>query len=168
MISISTPAVIYEDLMIHFAAEDVEHAAFLFTEPAGAAQLRVAELYRVPPEDFAFQSSYHIELSDAVRAHVIKRAWDIGGSLIEAHSHLGGPAAFSKSDLHGFLDWVPHVRWRLANRPYIALVFAGDTFDALVWQDAESPTPLESLDVDGRPSQAPTSITYSKIGRSRR
>lgn len=166
MLSMSMPAAIYEALRLHLAAVDVEHVAFLFTEPANAgSELRVTELYRVPPEGFAFQSGYHIELSDEVRGHVIKRAWDLGGSLIEAHNHLSGPAAFSKSDLYGFGEWVPHVRWRLANRPYIALVFVGETFDALVWQAANGPAPLECLNVDGRGSQVPTSITHRRIGR---
>lgn len=169
MTSLSVPTAIYDALQMHLAPKDTEHAAFLFTEPTDdPSHLRVSDLYTVPPEGFAFQSGYHIELSDEIRGEVIKRAWNLGGSLIEAHSHLSGPAAFSKSDLYGFEEWVPHVRWRLANRPYIALVFAADSFDALVWQDAHGPAPLEHLHVDRRSSLAPTSLTLKKIRQAQR
>lgn len=170
MTSISVPADVYLDLIAHLSPTDVEHVAFLFTEPpAVGSPLRVAEIYRVPPEGFDFQSDYHVELTDDVRAIVIKRASDLAGCLIEAHSHTGGPpAAFSESDLHGFRDWVPHVRWRLARRPYAALVFAGDSFDALVWEgDDDAPHSLDSLRVEGGTTNKPSHITYKRLQRKR-
>lgn len=168
MTSISVPIEIYRDLIAHLSPADVEHVAFLFTAPpADGEPLRVIEIYPVPPDGFGFQSDYHVELTDEVRARVIKRASDLAGCLVEAHSHLGGPpAAFSHSDLYGFRDWVPHVRWRLGKRPYAALVFAGDSFDALIWEgDNGSPSPIGSLDVEGGETITPSLITYKRLQR---
>lgn len=164
MTALAVPADIYAELMDHFDS-DVEHVAFLFTaQPAEGEPLRVREMYRVPPEGFDYQSSYHIALSDDIRGFVIKHAWDLGGCLVEAHNHPGGPpASFSPSDLRGFEEWVPHVRWRLRGRTYIALVFAGTDFDALVWE-GDKPVPLSQLLVDGRDAR-PSGITYAQFGR---
>lgn len=156
-------------LASHLASGDVEQVAFLFSEPYdGQSSLNVVGFYPVPPDGFDFQSDYHVALTDAVRATVIKRAWDCGGCLIEAHSHEhAGPVGFSRSDLSGFADWVPHVRWRLRRRPYIALVFGHETFDALVWLDGlDRPEPLQRLRAEGRPDQLPTNRTFNLI-RSR-
>lgn len=166
MTVLAMPPEIYSDLMEHLAAEDVEHVAFLFTAPQGEGEpLRVEEIYRVPPEGFEYQSSHHVALADEIRSLVVKRAWDRGGCLVEVHSHGGGPpVSFSASDLSGFEEWVPHVRWRLRGRTYVALVFAGEDFDALVW-DGDEPGPLSQLLVDGRESQPPSGITYAKLAR---
>jgi hypothetical protein len=169
MTSISMTAEIYSELMDHLSSDDVEHVAFLFTEPAVPGKpLRVRENYLVPPEGFDFQSTHHVALTDEVRGYVIKRAWDLDGCLIEVHSHGGGPPAwFSGSDLRGFEEWVPHVRWRLRRRIYIALVFAGSGFDALVWEgDGDAPSALAELAVDGRDTEAPSGLTYERLSGS--
>lgn len=166
MTSLSMPAEIYSALMDHLCSDEVEHVAFLFTEPAVPGEpLRVCEIYRVPAEGFDFQSAYHVALTDEVRGYVIKRAWDLDGCLVEVHSHGGGPPVwFSGSDLRGFEDWVPHVRWRLRRRIYVALVFAGSHFDALVWEgDGDAPSPLGELTVDGRDAEAPSGFTYQRL-----
>jgi len=168
MTSLSMPAEIYSELMDHLSSDEVEHVAFLFTEPAVPGEpLRIREIYRVPAEGFDFQSAYHVALTDEVRGYVIKRAWDLDGCLIEVHSHGGGPAVwFSGSDLRGFEDWVPHVRWRLRRRTYVALVFAGPDFDALVWEgDRDAPSTLGELAVDGRVAEVPSGITYERLSR---
>jgi hypothetical protein len=166
MTTISIPARIYDELIAHFSSSDVEEVAFLFTEPPAAhAPLRVREIYRVPPDGFDFQSNYHVALTDETRAHVIKRAHDLTACLVEAHSHGEAPiACFSASDLDGFRDWVPHVRWRLRRRPYVALVFAGEQFDALLWNDdAEGPQPVTALQIDGRPPRRPSGLTHQHL-----
>jgi proteasome lid subunit RPN8/RPN11 len=157
-------------LMRHLSRPRVEQVAFLFSgPPQNTEALRVVEIYPVPPEGFDFQSDVHVELTDEVRARVIKRAHDLGGALIEVHSHLAGPARFSVSDLAGFEEWVPHVRWRLRARPYVAIVFSGEAFDALVWDgNGRSPAPLELLEVDGRAARAPSGLTHRQLTRRRR
>jgi hypothetical protein len=169
-VSLSFPAGIFAELMAHLSVAQAEQVAFLFTEHAVLDEpLRVAELYAVPPESFDLQSTYHVTLADNVRGYVIGRAWASGGCLIEVHSHGGGdPAAFSASDIYGLDEWVPHVRWRLRGRTYVALVFAESTFDALVWEEGrEVPAPLAAVQVDGRGIVSPTGITYSRFSRGR-
>lgn len=166
MTSLSIPAEIYSELMDHLSSDKVENVAFLFTDPpVPGAPLRVREIYCVPAASFDFQSAYHVALTDEVRGYVIKRAWDLGGCLVEVHSHGGGPPVwFSGSDLRGFEDWVPHVRWRLRRRIYVALVFAGSGFDALVWKDdGDAPSTLGELAVDGRDAEAPSGITHERL-----
>jgi hypothetical protein len=170
-VSLSFGADLHRELVAHLRATENEQVAFLFTEPAVLGEpLRVAQLYRVPPEGFERQSSFHVTLADEVRGHVIGRAWQLGGSLVEVHSHEGGsPASFSHSDMSGFEEWVPHVRWRLPDRAYVALVFADDSFDALVWDDGhEGPRPLAGVIIDGRAILAPTGITYSRLSKAPR
>jgi len=158
----------YTELIAHLSSSKVEQVAFFFTEPPVPGEpLRVREMYGVPPEGFDFQSDYHVALTDELRGQVIKRAHDLGGCLVEVHSHGGGPPVwFSGSDLRGFEEWVPHVRWRLRRRAYAALVFAGEAFDALVWEGEDNaPVPLAALEVDGRPPQSPSGITYERLRR---
>lgn len=167
MSKLSMPAELYSELLAALTWSGVEHVAFLFSEPSKPlAPLRVQEIYRVPKSGFDFQSDVHVSLTDETRAYVIKRAWELGGSLIEAHSHKHGPAGFSRSDLFGFSDWVPHVRWRLRGRTYIALVSAGSEFDALVWEGpGNEATPLQALSVDGQQPIVPTGNTYRQLSR---
>jgi hypothetical protein len=72
------------------------------------------------------------------------------------------------SDLLGFEEWVPHVRWRLQGRPYAALVCAGETWDALAWrQSTRTPEPIGAIEiVDGGSialSIAPTQRTIAAL-----
>jgi proteasome lid subunit RPN8/RPN11 len=157
----------YEQLLAHLAASEDEQVAFFFTDPLRDGEpLRVVESYTVPASGFADQSPYYLALSDDVRAQVIGRATALGGCLVEVHSHVHGPAGFSPTDLAGFEEWVPHVRWRLGGRPYIALVFAGESFDALVWTNGIGrPGPLAELTIEGRGSRRPTDLTHRRIVR---
>lgn len=87
-------------------------------------------------DDYAEQYQDYLELTDTTRARIIKRSHDLDTCLMEFHSHPGPyPAAFSPSDMHGFGEFVPHVRWRLKGKPYAAVVIAPSGFDALAWVD---------------------------------
>jgi hypothetical protein len=98
--------------------------------------------------DIASQSKLHVELADDVRPRVIKTAWDTDRCLVESHSHGNwGYAEFSPSDLAGFEEWVTHVRWRLQGRPYLALVQAGETWDALAWTEGDTPSTIDTVEV---------------------
>jgi hypothetical protein len=127
-----------------------EQAAFLFARAArtdGQALFDVIEARKLGPGDFAQQEGDYIELADATRAGLIKRAHDLDASLVEMHSHLGPwPAAFSYADRLGLQETVPHMWWRLKKRPYLALVVARSGFDALVWLDnAKVPRALDAM-----------------------
>lgn len=85
-------------------------------------------------DDYVEQAEDYLELTDAARARVIKAAHDHGGCLVELHSHPSSrPACFSLADLAGLREFVPHVRWRLNGKPYLALVFGTTSFDGLAW-----------------------------------
>ncbi len=116
----------------------VEEAAFVYaareTTHDGDEVFRSVEWSPVLPDGFASRSAVHFELADAMRAAVIKRAHDLGASLVEFHSHTGRwPAAFSPSDRAGFREFVPHVWWRLKGRPYLAVVVTRSGLDGLAW-----------------------------------
>lgn len=132
-----------------------EEAAFVFAaaeDSQVATLLRVVEWRPVPPEGFEEQSPYFLQLTDETKAQVIKRAHDLQSSLVEVHSHpFQALAAFSPSDLLGFSEFVPHVRWRLKRRPYAAVVVANRTFDAFAWAgETNQARPLHAIVADGQ------------------
>lgn len=164
----------WDVLRSHLLQNDVEQAAIAFARPVGrkvasgdavwadgpgSRVLHVVETYCCTEADFSFQSAFHIALTDEAEARLIKRAWDLKAAFVELHSHVGfhSPkstalvtARFSPSDLSGFEEFVPHVRWRLRGAPYVAIVVTDAEFDAMVW-DGESKLPmaLVAVDVDG-------------------
>jgi hypothetical protein len=142
-----------------------EEAAFLFaaaTESDESLKFSVIDWYPVPPEGFITRSLYYLELTDETRALVIKKAHDLGCSLIETHSHAGdSAAAFSPSDRVGFVEFVPHALWRLKGRPYAAVVMATNSVDALAWHRAGEPVQITSLALDDGSVISTTGITLS-------
>lgn len=133
-------------------ADRVEQVGFFLADFDDAGRrFRLREWRPMPPEAFEIQTGYHVTLNDEARPELIKWAWDAGACLAEVHSHgVHGDACFSPSDLWGFSSWVPHVRWRLGGRPYLALVADGDTFDALAWIDPSGePEQVDRLLADG-------------------
>lgn len=140
-----------------------EEAAFLFAETkraSGNARFKVIETEKLKPDDFDSRFGDYLELKDETRARLIKRAHDMNASLIEMHSHpFPLPAAFSVSDRLGLKETVPHMWWRLKNRPYLAIVVAPEDFDALVWlDDPSSPQKLDCV-LDGNRVLRPTNIS---------
>lgn len=138
-----------------------EEAVFVFARIEGGDVFTVLEWLPVPPEGFTHRSPYYLELTDETRAAVIKRAHDLRSSIIEMHSHpLQRWAEFSPSDRHGFLEFVPHVMWRLKQRPYGAIVIASESFDGLAWfSDANSPKPL-GIELENGTILNPTGVTF--------
>jgi hypothetical protein len=109
---------------------------FLANFDATTQRFTLTDWRVVPPEGVEFEDPFHVTLRDETQGEMIRWAWQSNACLVEAHSHdRRWAAAFSPSDLAGFVDWVPHVRWRLRGRPYAALLSAGETFDALAWVD---------------------------------
>jgi hypothetical protein len=142
---------------------ETEEAAFLCVSPRitpEATVFEVVDSYFAVPPDFTWRDSDYLELTDEARIRLIKQAHQHGASLVEMHSHMGPyAAAFSPSDRTGLRETVPHMRWRLKNKPYIALVFAARGFDALVWLENDKvPRPLDALLVDEK-QLAPTNLS---------
>lgn len=138
-IFIKIPNQIYSEIWTHLLPKRFiyEEAAFLYvnrTIEKESETFSYLEWVPVPPEGFLHRSAVNFELTDQTRAAVIKRAHELGASIIELHSHKGVyPAAFSPSDIMGFEDFVPHIWWRLKGRPYIAIVASRSGFDSLAW-----------------------------------
>jgi hypothetical protein len=151
------PQGVYEDLLEHLLPHggEFEEAAFLFAaaeRDREAMRLRFIEADKLNPRDFLYRDSDYLELKDATKARLIKRAHDLKAALIEVHSHVGSYGArFSTSDRAGFRETVPHMWWRLPGRPYAAIVVANEGFDALVWVDSpDRPVALSELVAGGR------------------
>lgn len=152
---------------------DLEQVGFFIADyDADADEFVVRDWRAMPPEAFAIQSAFHVTLRDEVRPAVIRWAWEQRRSLIEIHSHGDhGSACFSLSDLSGFEEWVPHVRWRLGGLPYAAIVVADDALDALAWIGSE-PAQVEAVVVDGEgarlhPATAQTLSPRPRLKRRR-
>jgi hypothetical protein len=156
-VTLSFTGALQMDVWRHLRSNaDDEEAAFLFADVESTSRgttFHVRGWYRVEPEDFDERGMHGIELTDACRAAIVKRAHDEGQSLIECHSHPGAMAAtFSLYDFEGFTEFVPHVRWRLKERPYAAVVVAATTFDALAWIDPRTtaPSAVDAVTTDDR------------------
>lgn len=152
---LTLPKEVHAALWAHLMDQSpFEEAAFSYMREDSlkeADAYQYIEWYPVPPSGFTSRSGFHLELTDDTRALVIKRAHDLGASLVEFHSHTGHwPPAFSPSDLAGFREFVPHVWWRLKRRPYLAVVVGHSGFDGLAWvTDAHRPARLGGIRVNG-------------------
>jgi len=161
------PVLVHSELMAHLlpARPKSEEVAFIFChfmQTEGEVRFSFIESYPVPTAGFVYKSLFGIELSNTCRASVIKRAHDLKASLIEVHSHpLAKSTEFSPSDRVGFADFVPHVRWRLKQRRYGAIVVGPHGFDSLCWvSDCERPDGVLELQV-ARRRMTPTGLTLA-------
>jgi hypothetical protein len=143
------------ELWGHLLPDDLhcEQAAFLYAaQAAGGDEVAfdVVAHELLARSDFAAQYSDYLELADEARARIIKRAHGLNACIVEIHSHASDrPAEFSLSDRWGLKETVPHVRWRLKERPYLAVVVALSSYDALVWALGGDEPELLFLEVDG-------------------
>jgi hypothetical protein len=146
-----------EQVAIVFAAVEIRHDATLFI---------AREAYLATDEDFEIHSEFHVELTDEARARIIKQAWDTGTTPVEFHSHPGDcwGAEFSPSDLYGFSEYVPHCRWRLRGRPYLAVVVSPAGMDALAWTGTgDKPLCLNAIRPASGTPIVPTNQTIQKL-----
>ena len=149
------PDGVYEKVWAHLlgGSQEPESAGFIFVVPGSQDDdikvFEYVEWYPVPPDGFVERSWYHLELTDEIRARVIKRSHDLGASIVEFHSHAGSqPAAFSPTDHRGFREFVPHVWWRLGKKPYFAVVVTQNDFDGLAWiLDPKKPQHIDGIAV---------------------
>jgi hypothetical protein len=130
-----------------------EQAAFLYATQTTVGDDLVFDVVAhelLERSDFAAQYSDYIELADEARVRIIKRAHALNACLVELHSHpWDWPAEFSLSDRTGLKETVPHVRWRLKERPYLAVVVALTSYDALVWALGGGDPERLLVEVDG-------------------
>lgn len=162
------PSGLYEELRTHLLprGNKLEQAAFIFakvSQDLALTRFEVMAVEKLTGSDFDEQGIGYLELADETRKRLIKRAHDLSTSLIEIHSHpMPWPAQFSEYDRQGLLETVPHMLWRLAKRPYVAIVLAPSGFDALVWLgDPQKPSALDAL-VAGNQIMKPTNLSLAQ------
>ena len=143
---------LFEDLTAHLLPIGGLHeqAAFLFvskSESVDQINFDVLDTVKLVSDDFESQYSDYLELADNTWSKLIKHAHNLNASLVEIHSHLTpNSAEFSYADYKGLKETVPYIWWRLANRPYLAIVITNNGFDALVWlDDPNTPKNLDGL-----------------------
>lgn len=155
---------LHERIRSHLFSDDAEQVAFAFADWDEVPKtLRIRAVDLIPTAGFAFQSDYHIELEHDQHARIIKTAFDLQACLVEFHSHRSKhPARFSPTDLDGFQEFVPHVRWRLAGRPYAAIVWHETSFDGLLWID-RPPVQVEGIQVHPGPLLQASRLTLTRL-----
>jgi hypothetical protein len=158
-----------EELWAHLLQNDTEQVAIVFAAVESkddATVFSAKDAYLATAADFEIHSEFHVELTDEARARIIKTAWDTGTSPVEFHSHPGDyrGAKFSPSDMYGFSDYVPHCRWRLRGRPYLAVVVTPAGMDALAWTDAGGePVSVDAIRPAGGTEIVPTNQTIESL-----
>jgi hypothetical protein len=121
-----------------------ERVAFLTADDVDD-QLTVTDLLLID-DDHLEPGPWCVQLTDDAQQRLLQWAAVRDGWLIEIHSHLGAlsePAQFSETDTAGLETWVPHVRWRLRQRPYAALVFGLVTIDGVAWAGPKGDPPTQ-------------------------
>lgn len=131
---LSIPADIGSDALTYLRAEAERIIFMRGTHREADGNYEITEVLKLHPRDIALHS-FHVSLTDRGRQTVFSWASRGGDILVEAHSHgeLGDPATFSRTDIEGLSDWVPHVQWRMGGRAYAALVVGPSTIDGLFW-----------------------------------
>ena len=156
MIGLKLNSNCFRSIWLHLLPNNstLEQAAFLFCKLTFDDSDLIftaidSELMR--ESDYVNQSTDYFELTDECKSRVIKHANASDCALVELHSHPTQRfACFSHSDKIGLLETVPHMRWRLNNRPYLAIVVAPSSFDALVWPQFNTPPePLDEVKFGG-------------------
>ena len=158
----------YRDIWKHLLPRKMrfEEAAFGFvqaTDESPDLAFHLTDWFPVEPDEFVHRSAHYLELTDEMRARVIKQAHDRGASIAEFHSHLSSAQAqFSASDGAGFEEVVPHIWWRLKGKPYFAVVVSRSNFDTLAWlSDPKTPQALMMIRV-GKQLRQPTGRTLQR------
>ena len=151
---IEVHAELWAEATAHLFERPEQVGFFIARYDASARRFLLTGWRGLRTDELAYQSSCHVEIADEAKTDAIKWATREGATLVEAHSHGGrGFPEFSGSDWSGFRDWVPHVRWRLRNAPYAAIVVSGGSLDAIAWIDRDAEQ-VEAIELTGtlRPS----------------
>lgn len=171
-VELELPAGSYRNLRHHLLPKfpKNEEVVFVFVDSFKDDEtltFRFKDWYPLKPEDYVSRSASHLELTNQIKAEMIKKAHELGCSLIEFHSHLGQKSAkFSPTDWYGFEEFVPHVMWRLKGKPYCAVVVTTRSLDALVWIDkGADPISLSRIAVEGKTFTPTNNSIDNKVDR---
>jgi hypothetical protein len=136
------------------------------TAPDAGDWTVTAVMYLDDDTDYAYQAWHGVELADHIRPKTLMWSTELDSALVEVHSHGAGTRAttFSTTDLRGLIEIIPSVLWRLAGRPYAALVVGGrKDHDSLTWQSkGATPQPIADL-VIGTDMTHPTGLAFDRL-----
>ena len=146
-----------------------ERVAFAVADP-GAPDLAVVSDVLLVDDDCLEPGPWCVQLTDEAQQQVLMWATANSGWVIEMHSHigpLGDPVSFSPTDIEALATWVPHIRWRLQARPYMAVVVGPKTIDGVTWTGKPGEVePMKTLLVDGTPTVM-TGLSWARITKVR-
>lgn len=119
------------------------------TDPSVGDWTVIAVMYLDDETDYAYQGLHGVELADNIRPRTLMWSTELDAALVEVHSHgmSKWATSFSTTDLRGLVEITPSVLWRLAGRPYAALVVGGrKDHDSLAWVSKNTdPAPIADL-----------------------
>lgn len=138
------------------------------TDPDAGDWTVAAAMYLDDATDYAYRGWHGVELADHIRPKTLMWSTELDAALIEVHSHGAGKLAttFSTTDLRGLIEITPSVLWRLAGRPYAALVVGGrKDHDSLTWESkGATPEPIADL-VIGTNMTHPTGLALERLAK---
>ncbi len=127
-----------------------------------------AVMYLNDDADYDYQGWNGVVLADHVRRNTLMWCTELDAGLVEVHSHgLGREATtFSNTDLRGLAEVAPTILWRLAGRPYAAVVVGGrKDHDSLSWTSrGAAAEPIEDLIV-GTTITHPTGQALNRLAK---
>jgi hypothetical protein len=149
------PAVIEESLRKYLFQSELEQGAFLFADVSQSSKelnLAVQDIYLVPPDGWQVQLEVYLEMKDSERSKIMALARKSGFAVIDCHSHPGSDdeVQFSPSDRYGITDFAAYANWKLGGKPFAAMVWGENSFDAVVWSnDFKNPHSIDELRIEG-------------------
>lgn len=152
---VTLPKAIEDRLRIHLFQNGLEQGAFLFARPVETSRgllMETVEAYLVPPEGWEVQEEVYLEMTDVERAKIMKLALDGGFAIIDCHSHpkSGEDVSFSPSDRRGITEFAGYAKWKLAGKPYTAIVWGEASLDAVAWYgDFREAQPVDEIHAIG-------------------
>jgi hypothetical protein len=151
---------IEEKLRKHLFQNELEQGAFLFADVnqnAKDLELKVRDVYLVPEDGWQVQLEVYLEMKDSERSKIMALARKGGFAVIDCHSHPGSDreVQFSPSDHYGITDFAAYANWKLNGKPFAAMVWGEDSFDAVIWMgDFKKAHPLDELRIEGRKNRS--------------
>ena len=132
------PFRIGQALREHFFKNELEQGAFLFaqlSQEGGDLTLLAADYYLVPAQAWEVQIEVYLEMKDSERGKIMKLAREKNLCAIDCHSHpyAGDDVWFSPSDVTGISEFAEYAKWKLAGKPFAAMVWGEVSVDAVLW-----------------------------------
>jgi len=165
---INCPRKIFKSLHEHLFQNELEQAAFLFSEAIATGSktiFNIVESHTINPDDWSYQGELYLEMKDEIKSGIILAARKRGLAIIDCHSHpfATDDVFFSPTDRKGIAEFSRYVKWKNNNKPFCALVFGKNSFDGVGWYgDYNSPCIIEDFNIEGSQANLKASATWDK------